>query len=163
MYIDAFFETTRRVGKERLTFYETLRIHKLRERFTHTMLWGLTERLLDTTKFEGELLELQTELKITDWDKFTGFRNSVLYDGAFWPLSPDISSCDLTQPVHIQQMSDAAWLEGDGNSPPFADEYFTTARLFRKLITGMLQTVAEVAPAISVELNAFETLSRAAA
>ncbi len=133
IYLDAFFETERRVGKEKVTFYETLRVHKLQERFTHVMLWGLTERLLDTTKFEGELREFQIQLKITDWDKFTGFRNSVFYDGAFWPLSPDVTACDLTKPVHIQHMADAAWLEGGTYSPPFADEYFVTARMFRNL------------------------------
>ena len=163
IYLDAFFETERRVGKEKVTFYETLRVHKLRERLTHAMLWGLTERLLDTTKFEGELRELQTQLKITDWDKFTGFRNSVFYDGAFWPLSPDVTACDLTKPVHSQHMSDAAWLEGGTSFPPFADEYFITARMFRKLITGMLQTIADIAPAVSVEIQAFETLRRPAA
>ena len=60
-------------------------------------------------------------------------------------------------------MADAAWLEGGTYSPPFADEYFVTARMFRNLIAGMLQTIADIAPVISVELQAFELLRRTAA
>jgi hypothetical protein len=160
VYIDVFFETERKVGKEKKKYYETLRAHKLGERLTHVMLWGLTERLLDTTNFENNLRDLQTELKIKDWEKFTSFRNSVFYDGGFWPLSPDSALCDLTKGVHHAHMVDAAWLERSSASTPFADEYFAVARLFRELIIGMLQTIADIAPAISGEIQAFDTLRR---
>lgn len=158
LYLDVFCETERKVGKLKLKFYDTLRIHKLDERLTHKMLWGLTERLLDTTTFEGELLEIQTELKILDWDSFTSFRNSVYYDGSFWPLSATIQACDLTTGVHQIQIADAAQLENAASSSPFAGEYFAVATLFRKLIVGMLQTIADVAPAIKLEVEAFNAL-----
>jgi hypothetical protein len=38
MYIDAFHETERKVGKERLKVCETLRFHRLDERLTHDVL-----------------------------------------------------------------------------------------------------------------------------
>lgn len=158
LYVDVFCETERKVGKLKVKAYDTLRIHKLDERLTHKMLWGLTERLLDTTSFEGELLETQTQLKILDWGTFTSFRNSVYYDGSFWPLSETIQACDLIAGVEQIQIAEAARLDDLRSSPPFAGEYFAVATLLRKLIVGMLQTIADIAPAIKLELEAFDVL-----
>jgi hypothetical protein len=159
LYLDVFCETERKVGKIKVKFYDTLRIHKLEERLNHKMLWGMTERLLDTTTFEGELLEIQTQLKIFDWDSFTSFRNNVYYDGSFWPLSATMQACDLTTGVHQMQLAEAAQLDTAASSSPFAGEYFAAATLFRKLIIGMLQTIADVAPAIKLEVEAFNALT----
>lgn len=158
LYLDVFCETERKVGKLKVKFYDTLRIHKLDERLTHQMLWGLIERLLDTTTFEGELLEIQTQLKILDWGSYTSFRNSVYYDGSFWPLSATVQACDLISGIQQIQISEAAQLENVTSSPPFAGEYFAVATLLRKLIVGMLQSIADIAPAIKLEIEAFNAL-----
>jgi hypothetical protein len=154
IYLDAFCETERRVGKARIKVYETLRAHRLDDRLTHDVLWALTGRLVDTTTFDDDLREIQTELRIIDWEKFTSFRNSVLYDGSFWPLNTDMDACDLLKPIHNTQMKTAAILESTAEAAPFAGDYFVIGTLLRHLILGMLQSIAKFAPALSVR---FET------
>lgn len=160
IYLDAFYETEQKVGKLKKPSYDMLRVHNLGKIFTHEVLWGLTERLIDTTSFEGELRELQDKLKLMDWDKFSGFRNSVFYDGGFWPLQQDVASCDLVKGVQSTDMKNAAWLNRP-LSPPFAEEYFVAASLFRDVMKGMFQTIADLAPAVSSEVRAFEVIYRA--
>jgi hypothetical protein len=128
---------------------------------THQVLWALTERLLDTTTFNEELQPIQTQLKITDWQKFRGFRNNILYDGGFWPSYNDMPSCDLIKGIPNPQMIEAALLKSNSSSSPFAGEYFATASLFRAIIAGMFQTIADVAPALKVEVDAFNALGPA--
>jgi hypothetical protein len=158
MYIDAFHETERKVGKVRLKVCETLRFHRLDERLTHDVLWALTARLIDTTIFEDNLRSWQTLLKLTDWDGFSAFRNKVFYDGGFWPLQSDVATCDLAKVVHDPQIAAAALLEWTELSTPFASEYFATARLLRHLITGMIGSLAEISPALETEVLAFDSL-----
>jgi hypothetical protein len=158
LYVDAFCETQRRIGKRKIPVYETLRIHKLDDRLTHQVLWALTGRLIDTTSFEGDLNKIQTELRMLDWDKFTSFRNSVYYDGSFWPQRATMAMCDLIRGVQDAQIAEAARLENPIASPPFAGEYFAVAALIRRLIVGMLQTIADVAPAVELEIQAFDAL-----
>jgi hypothetical protein len=158
MYLDAFYETERRVGKERKKVYDTLRVHRFDDRFTHEVLWALTARLIDTTRFESELREIQTQLRIVDWDEFTGFRNSVMYDGTFWPLHTDMNACDLTRSTPNVDMIDAALLRNPSLFPPFAEEYFLTAALLKELVLGMFDSLAEIAPVLKTEIDAFDTL-----
>ena len=80
----------------------------------------------------------------------------MYYDGSFWPLSATIQACDLTAGIQQTQIAEAAQLENATSSPPFAGEYFAVATLLRKLIVGMLQTIADIAPAIKLEVEAFD-------
>jgi hypothetical protein len=159
LYLDTFYETERKVGRDKVKVYETCRIHKLEGRLTHDVLWALTERLIETTTFNDDLRQVQTQLRILDWEKYTGFRNSILYDGGFWPLRADMTLCDLTKGVPSPQMTSAALLAEVSSAAPFAGEYFVVARLFRALIMGMFQTIADVAPAVRAEVTAFGALN----
>lgn len=158
LYLDAFTPTERKVGKVKVKVHETLRVHKLDGRLGHDVLWALTARLIDTTSFEGDLREIQTQLKIFDWDKFSWFRNSVFYDGSFWPLSATMANCDLTRGVHEPRMISASLLENPSSSAPFAGEYFSVASLLRDIVMGMLKSIAELAPAIKTEVEAFNVI-----
>jgi hypothetical protein len=161
-YVDAFIGTERKVGKVRTVFYESLRYHQLKDRLTHEVLWALTARLIDTTSFDGDLREIQGRLKLVDWEKFTGFRNVVYYDGSFWPLSDDVRRCDIITDVKTEEFAEAAWLDLP-TSTPFAGHYFETAALFRALISAMLANMGEIAPALKAEADAFDVLKIAKA
>jgi hypothetical protein len=158
-YVDAFYETKRRQGREKIKTYDTLMIHGLADRLTHEVLWALVVRLLDTTKFDGECQEIQTEMKMLDWDRFQAFRNRVYYECSFWPMSEQIADCDIARPVNNAQMSTTAFLD-DTAAAPFAEEYFAAARLLHRLIGSMLASIATNAPALQTEVRAFEILRR---
>jgi hypothetical protein len=158
-YLDAFVTTERRVGKSKMAVYETMRVHKFPERLTHAMLWPLVLRLLDTTTFEGELLAAQTALKIVDWEKFSALRNRIAYDGAFWPMADDLPRCDLVADVVIDEIVNAAWLDAEVSSP-FASEYFKVARLLRLMLSGIIENIAKLAPAIANEGAVYRSLGR---
>lgn len=160
IYLDAFDERVQTVGRQRTKVYDTLRLYKLPERLTHKMLWGLTQRLIDTTKFEGDLQRVQIDLRKTDWNEFVGFRNKIFYDGGFWPMHADMNLCDLVQASYIDKMVRAAWFEPDSRAP-FAEDYFVVGRLLRELIRGMFQTIAEIAPSLAIQVSAFAALQRA--
>lgn len=151
LFLDAFYQSEQRIGKVRTKVYELIRVHNVGDRLTHEVLWALTARLVDTTKFEGELRDVQTELKLTDWDSLSRFRNKIYYDGSFWPFSDDIAVCDLTRSVPHPEMIIAASLDDNNGMAPFAEEYFILARLLRQTIAKMLRTIADVAPAIEPE------------
>lgn len=155
LFLDAFFETERKVRGQKTKLYDTVRVHKVGERLTHELLWAVTARLIDTTIFNEELRAFQTDLKITDWESFSRFRNRIFYDGSFWPLRENMSMCDLISVVTNSEIIAAASLEDSESSPPFAREYFRTAALLRKLISGMFGTLAELAPALNREVDAF--------
>lgn len=159
IYVDAFYETEKRQGKEMIKTYDTLGIHGLADRLTHEVLWALVVRFLNTTQFDGEGQQIQTEMKILDWERFQSFRNRVYYECSFWPLSERIAECDIARPVNNVQMNAAAFLD-DAAAAPFAEEYFAAARLLRKLIVSMLASIATTAPALETEVRAFETLRR---
>lgn len=119
----------------------------------------LTARLVNTAIFEeDDLGQIQTELKLIDWGEFSKFRNRVFYDGAFWPLHADTKACDLVKGAHNAEMAIAALLEDSRSSAPFAGEYFIAATLLRKLVIGMFESLAEIAPAIEAEVDAFKAL-----
>lgn len=162
LYLDAFFETKRKEGKIKVSVYETCRVHKFDSRLTHEVLWALTERVIDTTTFPENLREIHEQLRILNWEKFTNVRNNIIYDGAFWPLSADMTLCDLTKGVPHSEMTSAASLADFSSAAPFAGEYFAVARLFRNLIVGMFETIADIAPAVASEVQAFNALRPAA-
>lgn len=159
-YVDAFYETIRTVKKKKLVTHDTLMIHKLDDRLTHRVLWGLTERLINTTSFPENLQSIQTDLKIVDWGEFMSFRNSMLYDGGFWPYRESFGECDLTKPIHLPELREAAFLDNDLASAPFAPHYFKTALLLRRLVVGMLASIQELAPGIEPEVKALKPMIR---
>jgi hypothetical protein len=69
-----------------------------------------------------------------------------------------MATCDLARVVRNPQIAAAALLEGSESSTPFASEYFATARLLRHLITGMIESLAEISPALETEVLAFDSL-----
>jgi hypothetical protein len=160
IYIDAFFETEKKIGKNRVKSYDVLRLHGLDDRLTHEVLWTLTVRLLDTTTFDGERREIQTKLKLIDWERFSSFRNAVLYEGSFWPLSGNLEECDIVRPTANAQINACSFLDADSIATPFAGEYFAVATLFRRLILSMLQSIADIAPALQSEIDAYSKLAR---
>lgn len=161
LYLDAFYETEVKQGKQRVKSHDIVRIHRLDGRLSHSVLWALTERLIDTTIFDEELREYQTRLKIQDWNRFSSLRNRVFYEGSFWPMSSEWANCDLVRPVAIADIADAARL-GEDSSTPFGGEYFSTTSLFNGLIAGMLSDIATIAPAMNTEVEAFGALRPAA-
>jgi hypothetical protein len=160
IYVDAFYETEHKVGKRRVKSYDTLRVHGLEARLTHDVLWSLVTRLLDTTTFDRDPREIQTQLKIVDWDKFSSFRNAIFYDGSFWPRSESMSECDIIAPVQNVQISAAVLLGNTSAVVPFAEEYFFVARLFRRLLASMFWSIAELAPAVRTEVEAFDAIGQ---
>lgn len=163
VFVDGFYEIERRQGKQRIKAYDTLRFHKFEDRLTHEVLWALTARLIETTTFPEELRNVQVQLRLIDWDKFSSFRNRVYYDGSFWPRSAELAHCDLVKLAYDPQITSASFLADVPTSCPFADEYFFVATLFRKIIVGMLASLAELAPALRAEVAAFDVLLSATA
>lgn len=162
VYVDAFYEREQKQGKRKITVHDTLRFHLLGDRLTHEVLWALTVRLLNTTDFDAEQAEIQTDLKIIDWDKFQSFRNSILYDGAFWPFSEKFEKCDLAKPAINEHVCSAAFLDAMPTVAPFAEEYFGASTLLRKLIVSMLESIAKTAPILRPEIAALEPPARSA-
>lgn len=155
-FVDAFASTERKVGRNKIVVHDTLKIHNLKDRLTHDLLWSLAERLIVTTIFPAQLQQSQQYLKLVDWNHFSSFRNRVMYDGAFWPLSHELDRCDLVVNSPIDEFRGIARLE-DAASPPFAAEYFQVARQFQSLIAGMLADIGGVAPAVLREARAIES------
>lgn len=160
LFLDIFPISVRKVGKNKVLFYDTIKIHRLDDRLTHELLWALTSRLIETTRFEEDLIETQTCLKLIDWDSFSSFRNSVMYDGAFWPSHADMDACDLCAGVFSPLMAEASLLAEAAQNAPFASEYFLAAAHFKKIIEGMLESLAELAPAVGVQVEALRILGQ---
>lgn len=154
-YLDAFFEATPKSKKKLAEDRFDMKLHKLPERLTHAMLWGLTERLTNTTTFEGDLSELKVQLRAINWEQFSNFRNTLLYDGAFWTKLDVYEECDL-----IKLVSDIsiyrATSGGSFNAVPFAKEYFSCMRLFGSALGLMFSDLARLAPALAVEATALQ-------
>jgi hypothetical protein len=160
VYVDAFYEREQKQGKRKIIAYDTLRFHLLGDRLTHEVLWALTVRLLNTTDFDAEQVEIQTDLKIIDWEKFQSFRNLILYDGSFWPFSEQFEKCDIAKPSINDGVCSAAYLDAMPTVAPFAEEYFVASTLLRRLIVSMLESIAKTAPALRTEISALEPLVR---
>lgn len=144
LYIDAFFivnDGTRKRPSSRLE----LKVHNLNERLTHAVLWSLTERLLNTCQFEGEMAIIQLKLQKFDWSTFSEFRNSIMYDGEFWPLRDEFSKCDLVEPYCYPEFR-MAFDEECNQEMPFADQYYSVLRCQRSLLRLMLADIAKFAP-----------------
>ena len=132
-----------------------MRVHYLPERFTHSILWSLTERLLNSSFFDGESKEVVSRLARSDWGDFSTFRNSIHYDGAFWPNSDSIGQMDLVED-NCDHSFHRAFNDNCETTVPFANDYFEKLRDLRRLIRLMLQSISEFAPQIMAELDSIE-------
>ena len=149
--LDAFFEVIVKQRKGLIEERYDMKLHKLPERMTHAVLWGLTERLINTITFGNELSELKSQLRKIDWDNFSKFRNSIMYDGSFWTKLDSYEECDLinfVSDINIYRVSD-----GDGNYDqlPFAEEYFRVVQLLASTLSLMFADLATLAPVMDGE------------
>lgn len=158
-YLDAFFEVKLKRRKGLVEQRFDMKIHRLPERFTHAMLWGLTERLIETTAFENELAQLRLGLRKIDWKDFSKFRNYLMYDGAYWTKLDSYEECDLINAVSDIGIYRAATGAGVPSSLPFAEEYFSVLHLLRSALSLMLGDIARNAPLIQAEVDAIHAPS----
>jgi len=158
LYVDAFHETERKVGREKKKFYDSLRVHKLDERLTHDVLWSLTSRCIETTNFDKDLDDARSALRLIDWSEYSAFRNKIFYDGGFWPLSANMADCDIIIGRPSTDIIAAAELDMSPQSTPFAAEYFRASSLFVHLIREMFMDIAKIAPSFEAEVGAFDAI-----
>ena len=151
LYLDAFFESVVSKKKRPIEERYDMKAHKLPERMTHAVLWNLTDRLVNTTTFESELSELKNHLRKIDWDNFSGFRNSIMYDGAFWTKLDSYEECDLAN--FVSDISVYRISEGGiaFDELPYAKEYFRVGQLLACTLSLMLADLATLAPALGYE------------
>jgi len=149
LYLDAFHESILRTNKIRITYLD-LHVYNLASRMEHSTLWSLTERLLNTTNFDGTLAQLRSNLQRIKWDNFSVFRNRVMYVGSFWPFSDEITTCDLPRPFFHFDVLQALDTSLDIQAP-FAEQYFIAAKHFREMLYHMLHDIARLAPALARE------------
>lgn len=155
-YLDAFFEVSVRRGRGLTEERYDMKLHKLPERLTHAILWGLTSRLVDTTSFEDDLAELKTELRRIDWDDFSNLRNSLMYDGAFWTKLDDYEECDLINFVSDISIYRTSRRQAAADSTPFAKEYFRAVELFGSALSLMFSDLARLSPTVAAEATAIQ-------
>lgn len=157
-YLDAFFEV--RLKRRKGLFEERfdMKLHRLPERFSHSVLWGLTKRLLDTTTFATELSKLKASLRKIDWEDFSKFRNSLLYDGSFWTKLDKYVECDLINYVSDIQVYRASSAFSEDEAVPFAREYFLVSDMLRATLSLMLHDLANQVPALHGEAEAMSVL-----
>jgi hypothetical protein len=156
-YLDAFCESTIKIKKQRITRLD-LQFHNLQSRLEHSILWGIMERLLNTTSFGPTFAQTHDALRRIDWQSFSAFRNRVMYVGSFWPFADDLRYCDLTKdfchPDILAALSPSQEIEA-----PFAPQYFAVSKLFRTMLYLMFVDIASLAPAFSSEAQALQTAS----
>ena len=158
VFVDAFYETKIKKGKQQVSSYEILRFHKLDERLTHAILWPLLRRLIETTTFEHSQLPIQEGLHLIEWEKFSKFRNAVFYNSAFWPKREEYPVCDLVRIVENEDMKRVSRLGGPGQGAPFAADYFKAASLLRQLLAGLIESLSKISRPLEVELKCLEEL-----
>lgn len=152
LYLNAFHETEFKKKKQKIIELD-LEIYNLHSRLEHSTLWSITERLLNTTVFEPPLGALQSDMKEIDWQKFSHFRNQIMYAGGFWPLIDDYAACDIANKFCHPEILNAV-NDTQINSPPFSGEYFAAAKLIRRALYLMISDIASLAPALQVEADA---------
>jgi len=156
LYVDAFAKTEHKQGKQRIRRMDSVRLHRLGERLTHQVLWGLFSRLLDTCTFVGEASDIRRTLRSTDWGRFSRYRNRLLYDGAFWSLRNNFEHSDL---VHF--VSDLSICGTQFHALVYEDEdgaeYHGRVDDLRALLEFMLSDIAKLAPSLEVEAEALRT------
>lgn len=156
-YVDVFSSTEVRRNKKKVEVFETFRVHKLDERMGHSTVWAMFSRLLETTDFQGALADTKRELRQHDWDRFPAFRNRLMYDGSFWPLSEQMEQCDLAQYVSNLEIYNALFHSVPTTSI-YASEYFAACRQLHETLSLMIESIAELAPAIAAETVAIRNL-----
>jgi hypothetical protein len=158
-YLDAFFPVTEKRGKRLTEERYDMKFHRLPERLTHAVLWGLTERLIATTTFDGDLADLNAALRTLDWDDFSHFRNSLMYDGAYWTKLDNYQECDLVNFVSDISIYRASKRDGSLDAIPYGLQYFRGAGLLESTLSLMFSDLARLAPALAVEAAAVRGLS----
>jgi hypothetical protein len=151
-YLNAFHETPTKRGKQKVVDLD-LQICNLASRLEHSTLWAILERLLNTTVFETSLTTVQNDLKQIEWERYSGFRNRIMYVGHFWPLSNQPDQCDLINGFCHPEILKALG-QADDSLPPFSAEYFEAAKLIRKALYLMIADLAALAPALAPEAEA---------
>jgi hypothetical protein len=155
-FIDVFFENEqekrKRIAEER---YD-MKFHKLPERLTHAILWGLIERLINTTTFDANLSEQKAALRAIDWADFSNFRNSLMYDGAYWTKLDVYEECDLITLISDISIYRAASHARNFETLPFGKEYFRCMSLLGSTLALMFSDLARLAPALATEAVAVQ-------
>lgn len=82
------------------------KIYKFKERLSHSMLWGIFGRLLNTFKGYKEAQLLLSDLKKIKYDKFSRERNRLIYNSDSWSREDEIEISDLFEPRHYQKNLD---------------------------------------------------------
>jgi hypothetical protein len=151
-FIDIFTPGTTKVGKNAVTRYDTLLVHKLDQRLTHQTLWSLLERLCNTLIIPEEGRSTRDELKAIDFDQISNYRNKLLYDGAMWFNIDNFAECDLTRRISNRRLYSS--LVESPLDPEVPERYFGLAATLHKALVYLLGDIGTLAPAILHEVEA---------
>jgi hypothetical protein len=157
-FLDAFLEIQLSRKKGLIENRYDMKLHRLSGRLTHSVLWGLTERLINTTTFSTELSMLKAELRKVDWQSFSKFRNLLMYDGSFWTKLENYDDCDLINLVSDVSIYRASSGEKNYEHLPFGREYFYVVDLFKSVLSLLLGDLANQLPALRGEVESVRML-----
>jgi len=153
-YLDAFYESTIRVNKQKVARLD-LQTHNLQSRLEHSILWAITERLFNTTTFGTNFYQTHRALRTVDWSTFSTYRNRIMYVGSFWPFEDVQESCDLARDFCHPEIL-AALDPLQNVVAPFAAHYFAVGKLLRSMLHLMFADIAVLAPALLSEAAALK-------
>lgn len=152
LFLDLFAARPYKSGKIRRQVYDVLVAHRLDERLTHNVLWGIMARLCRTLDLPQNAGSLSKDLRSIKFEQIASLRNSLIYDGGFWLKSDTPEHCDLT--LRISNIDLYRALRHPPESPSIAERYFVVASKIQEALVYFFGDIAKLAPSMRSEVVA---------